>query len=121
MATAVKSWDEMTDKQEIPLDDQQHEVKQPGLKFLEAAVYIMGGLLVLMLLGLIGGILWKATHRVEPPPPQAQLINLGLAAGTDAKTMTLDGDRLAINTGAEIIVIDIRKNAVIARIVLTAK
>src|SRR5206468_5372401 len=29
------------------------QVQQPGLKFLEAAVYIMGGLLVLMLLGLL--------------------------------------------------------------------
>src|SRR5260221_8091708 len=106
----------MPDNQGVPLGHQEPEVKQPGLKFLKAAVYIMGGLLVLMLLGLIGGILWKATHRTEPPPPQTQLMNLGLAAGTEAKTMTLDGDRLAINTGAEIIVVDIRKNAVISRI-----
>ena len=111
----------MTGSDEFPQGTQGPEVPQPGLKFLEAAVYIMGGLLVLMLLGLIGGILWKATHRTEPPPPQTQLMNLGLAAGTETKTMTLDGDRLAINTGPEIIVIDIRKNAVISRISLTAK
>ena len=111
----------MTDSDELPQGSGGPEVPQPGLKFLEAAVYIMGGLLVLMLLGLIGGILWKATHKTEPPPPQTQLMNLGLVAGTEAKAMTLDGDRLAINTGAEIIVIDIRKNTIISRVSLTAK
>jgi hypothetical protein len=111
----------MPDKQEVPMSHQEQEVKQPGLRFLEAAVYIMGGLLVLMLLGLIGGILWKATHRTEPPPPETQLMSLGLAAGTEARTMTLDGDRLAINTGSEIIVVDIRKNAVLSRISLGPK
>ena len=95
-------------------------MKQPGLKFLEAAVYIMGGLLVLMLVGLIGGIIWKATHREAAPLPQAQMMNLGLAPGASVRAMELDGDRLALDTGAEIIIVDIRKNAVLSRISLTA-
>ena len=93
-------------------------IRQPGLKFLEAAVYIMGGLLVLMLVGLIGGIIWKVTHRAEAPPVEAKLLDLDLASGMQVQAMELDGDRLAINTGREIIVIDIKKNAVISRISL---
>ncbi len=107
----------MTGKAELP-EGAEPEIRQPGLKFLEAAVYIMGGLLVLMLVGLIGGIIWKMTHRSETPPVETKLLNLGLAAGTQVQAMELDGDRLAINTGAEIIVVDIRKNAVITRIAI---
>ncbi len=110
----------MAGKAELPRGEAESEIiRQPGLKFLEAAVYIMGGLLVLMLVGLIGGIIWKITHRAETPPPVTQLLNLGLATGTQIQAMELAGDRLALNTGKEIIVIDIRKNAVISRISIT--
>ncbi len=111
----------MTDKADLPKDSQATEIRQPGLKFLETAVYIMGGLLVLMLVGLIGGIIWKVSHRSEPPPPETKLLDLGLAAGSAIQSMQLDGDRLALNTGAEIIIIDIRKNAVISRVTITPK
>ena len=110
----------MTGQPELPQDLDGRVVAQPGLRFLEAAVYIMGGLLVLMLMGLIGGIAWKITHRAETPLPNP-LIELGLAAGSQVQTMQLDGDRLALNTGTEIIVIDVRKNTVLSRISLTAK
>jgi|GEM_PF-3413955 len=108
----------MTGKAELPGGEAASEIRQPGLKFLEAAVYIMGGLLVLMLVGLIGGIIWKVTYRAETPPVETKLLNLGLAAGIQVQAMELDGDRLAINTGGAIIVIDIRKNAVITRIAI---
>ncbi len=108
----------MTGKAEFPEREAELEIRQPGLKFLEAAVYIMGGLLVLMLVGLIGGIIWKVTHRGETPPVETKLLDLGLAAGAQVQAMELDGDRLAINTGGEIIVVDIRKNAVISRIAI---
>ncbi len=91
---------------------------QPGLKFLEAAVYIMGGLLVLMFVVLIGGIAWKVTHRGEAPVPEAKLVELGLPAETKVNQLALDGDRLAIDTGAEIIVVDVRKGTVVSRIKL---
>ena len=109
----------MTGKAELPQGEA--EIRQPGLKFLEVAVYIMGGLLVLMFVGLIGGIVWKVTHRTEPPAPVTQLLELGLEAGTQVQSMELAGDRLAVNTGTEIIVIDIRKNAVISRIPIGTK
>ena len=40
---------------------------QPGLRFLETTVYIMGGLLVLMLVVLLGGIAWKVMNRPAQP------------------------------------------------------
>jgi len=111
----------MTGKAELPQGEVEPVIRQPGLKFLEAAVYIMGGLLVLMLVGLIGGIVWKVTHRTETPPVETKLLNLGLATGIQIQAMEFDGDRVALNTGQEIIVIDIRKNSVISRISITAK
>ena len=96
------------------------QLPQPGLRFLEAAVYIMGGLLVLMFVALIGGIAWKIVNRGEVPPPEAKLIELGLPMETRVNQMALDGDRMAIDTGTEIIVVDVRKGTVISRIKLRA-
>jgi hypothetical protein len=106
----------MTGKTELPERDTEAVVRQPGLKFLEMAVYTMGGLLVLMLVALIGGIAWKVAHRVEASPVEMKLLDLGLPTGSAVQSIVLDGDRLAVNTGSEIIIIDIRKNSVISRI-----
>src|SRR5215207_9352094 len=87
---------------------------QPGLKFLEWAVYIMGGLLVLMLVVLIGAIAWRAARRADAPPEAPKTIEVHTPeAVTD---LALDGDRLAIRAGREIIVVDIRKGLILARI-----
>ena len=94
---------------------------QPGLKFLEFAVYTMGGLLVLMFLGLIGGIVWKVTHKPPPIVPAAQQMSLGLAAGAEVKSVQADGDRLVITTTAEIVVVDLRQNAILSRISLAPR
>ena len=92
------------------------DIAQPGLRFLELAVYIMGGLLVLMLVVLLGGIAYKVATRGDTPPPAPKSLALdGIAA---VNQMELDGDRLALNTGSEIIVIDIRKGTVLTRIKL---
>ncbi len=91
---------------------------RPGLKFLEAAVYIMGGLLVLMFVVLLGGIAWKIANRGEAPVPETKLLELGLPGETKVNQLALDGDRLAIDTGTEIIVVDVRKGAIISRIKL---
>jgi hypothetical protein len=105
---------------EKPVELPEATVAQPGLRFLETAVYIMGGLLVLMLVALIGGIIWKIANKSDPPPVEAKLVSLGLPAGTPVNHMALDGDRLAVNTGKEIIVVDVRKGQVLARISLEA-
>lgn len=109
----------MSDNTELP--GAQEPVPQPGLKFLEFAVYTMGGLLVLMFLGLIGGIVWKVTHRAPPLPPVTQQLSLGLAPGSEVKSTVIDGDRLVITTGSEIVVVDLRRNAILSRLALTAK
>ena len=108
----------MTDSATPAETPPQPQPTQPGLKFLEAAVYIMGGLLVLMFVVLIGGIAWKIANRGEAPPPEAKLIDLGLPAETKVNQLALDGDRLAIDTGTEIIVVDVRKGAIVSRIKL---
>jgi hypothetical protein len=81
----------------------------------------MGGLLVLMFVGLIGGIVWKVAHRSPPPPVETQTLDLSLAEGTPIRSTEIDGDRLVIATDREIIVIDVKRNAVLSRIVLHAK
>lgn len=93
---------------------------QPGLRFLETAVYIMGGLLVLMLVVLIGGIAWKALRRPPPEPPATNIVDVPLSAGASVASMTLDGDRLAVQTTSngqtEILVLDTRKGLLISRV-----
>jgi len=70
----------MTDNQQ-PADTGETP-PQPGLRFLEMTVYIMGGLLVIMLLVLLGGIAWKVTRGKAPEgPPKASLIDIAAPAG----------------------------------------
>jgi hypothetical protein len=96
--------------------------KGAGLKVLEAAVYIMGGLLVLMVFGLLGGIAWKLTHRAAAPGVSERALDIAVPEGATVGAMTLDGDRLAVHVLAggksEIIVVDTRKGAVLSRIKL---
>ena len=99
------------------------EVKQPGLKFLEAAVYIMGGLLVLMLIGLIGGIIWKATRKAPIDPSIPALVDIQATPGTRVTQTTIDGDRAVIqltqNGTDELVVVDVKKGLILSRIRLT--
>lgn len=77
----------------------------------------MGIILVLLFLTLVGGIIWKSARKAEPKPitPPAAL-SLDLPLTSDIRSAEIDGDRLVLNTGREVIVIDIRKNAVVSRI-----
>lgn len=106
-----------TDKTE---DAAGPQVKQPGLKFLEAAVYIMGGLIILMVFGLLAGIGWKIMHKPAPETPSVQATDIALPEGGTIAGITLDGDRMAVHVskGAEheIIIIDTRKGAVTSRV-----
>ena len=89
----------------------------PGTRRLLRLVYIMGVIFVLLLVTLIVGIIWKANHKAPPrPEPPPQVLNLGLPAGADIRSAALDGNSLVINTGREVIVVDVRKNAIISRI-----
>ena len=89
----------------------------PSARLLLRVVYIMGVVLVLLFLMLVGGIIWKSTRKAEPKPdvPPATL-SLGLPQGAEIREAQLDGDRLVLNTGSEVIVIDLRKNAIVSRL-----
>ncbi len=80
-------------------------------------VYTMGIILVLLFITLIGAIIWKANQKPAPKPePAASPISLGLPQGSEIRSITLDGDRLVINTGRLVVVVDVKKNAIISRI-----
>ena len=89
----------------------------PSARRMLRVVYIMGVILVLLFLALIATIIWKANRKPVPPPlPQVQSLGLGLPQGADIRSASLDGDRLVVTTATEVIVVDIKKNAVISRV-----
>jgi hypothetical protein len=89
----------------------------PSARLLLRIVYTMGIILVLLFLTLVGGIIWKSARKSDPKPiaPPATL-SLDLPQASDIRTAQIDGDRLVLNTGREVIVIDLRKNAIVSRI-----
>jgi hypothetical protein len=109
---------DMTETAELQNGQQPSAEIPASARTLLRVVYIMGIILVLLFLLLIGGIIWKATNRTQPPSAEAPppVTDLGLPPGTSVQSMLLDGDRLAVNTGSEVFVIDIRKNVILARV-----
>lgn len=110
----------MTDNQQPDMGDTP---PQPGLRFLEMTVYIMGGLLVIMLVVLLGGIAWKATRGKAPEaPPKASLVEIGVPAGATIGAVTLDGNSMAVQVTAggtqEVVVVDTKKGAIVSRVKL---
>ena len=94
---------------------------QPGLRFLEMTVYIMGGLLVIMLVALLGGIAWKVTRGKAPEEPaKASLVEIATPAGAMITDVTMDGNTMAVHVVAgaahEVVVVDTRKGAIISRV-----
>lgn len=108
----------MTDNQQPDMGDTP---PQPGLRFLEWTVYIMGGLLVIMLVALLGGIAWKATRGKAPEePPKASLVEIGVPAGATIGAVTLDGNTMAVQVSAggtqEVVVVDTKKGVIVSRV-----
>ena len=90
----------MTDNQQ-PAEQTSETPPQPGLRFLELIVYIMGGLLVIMLLVLLGGIAWKVTRGKGPEePPKPNLVEIGAPVGATIQGVTLDGNTMAVQVVA---------------------
>lgn len=92
----------------------------PTARLLLRVVIIMGVVLLLLFVALVGGIIWKSARKAEPmadaPPPQ---ISLGLPQDAEIRSTALDGDRLLINTGREVVIVDIRKNAIVSRVAVS--
>ena len=99
------------------MDDQTSEMGEapPVNRFLVLAVYFMGAILILLFIGLIVGIIYKIKHRVEIPEGTG-LVELGLPATAQVREATLTGDRLTINTGAEVFVVEMSSRKVLLRV-----
>ena len=99
------------------MDDQNSNggAAPPVNRFLVFAVYFMGALIVLLFLGLIGGIIYKIKNRVALPSG-AGLVELGLPAGTQVREAILTGDKLTINTGTEVFIVEVSSRKVLLRV-----
>ena len=89
-----------------------HPGPSKGLIWLVKA---LGIILVLLFLALIGGIIWKATHKA---PPALVVVDVILDLGIDpasVRHMAIDGNYLALTTDQEILVIEIAKRKVTLR------
>ncbi len=94
---------------------------QPGLRFLEMSVYIMGGLMVIMLIVLLGGIAWKVTRGKAPEEPmKASLVEIATPAGATISGVELDGNMMAVHvvsgSAHEVVLVDTRKGAIVSRV-----
>ena len=83
--------------------------------WLRKLVYIMGIILLLLFFGLVGGIIYKASHRTLVSL-ETQVLNVGLSPGGQFKEAVLTGDKLTINTGTVVYVIDVPSHRVILRV-----
>jgi hypothetical protein len=91
------------------------EVAPHENKGLLRVVYIMGIILVLLFFALVAGIIYKSQHKVVAADLPS-MVDLGLPAGTLAKEAVLSGDRLTINTGSEVIIIEMSSRKVLLRV-----
>jgi hypothetical protein len=103
------------------MDDQNSSggAAPPVNRFLVFAVYFMGAALVLLFLGLIGGIIYKIKNRVTLPSGTG-LVELGLPANTEVREAILTGDKLTINTGTEVFIVEVSTRKVLLRVKATS-
>ena len=108
---------DLDDDEQKPVAGPADVAVPPAARVLLRVVYIMTIILVLLFLALVGGIIWKSTRKAESRSevPLAGL-SLGLPSVTDLRQVAIDGDRLVIMAGQELVVVDIKKNVVTARI-----
>jgi hypothetical protein len=78
-------------------------------------VYIMGVVFALLFLGLIGGLIWKAMKPKAPVAMPQTVDALGISP-KEIRLMELDGDRLALTTANELVVIDLKTKTVVMRL-----
>jgi hypothetical protein len=81
-------------------------------KALLRLVKILGVIMLLLFLGLIGGIIWKATHKA--PDVKDVIFELAIDPAS-IRHLALDGSTLAIATDRELLVVDVTKKKVLIR------
>jgi hypothetical protein len=92
----------------------QSEVYPGPAKGLLTLVKVLGVILVLLFLALIGGIIWKATHKSAPVPTTDVMMDLGIDPSA-IRHLQLDGNTLAISTDTDLVVLDVKLRKVILR------
>jgi hypothetical protein len=86
----------------------------PSQKRLLLVVKSLGALMVLLLMVLVGGVVWKSSQPSAPVTAESLALGLGLAAA-DIKQVDADGGTVIIVTSTEMIVIDAARKKVILR------
>jgi hypothetical protein len=82
------------------------------LRFL---VYIMGFVLVALFIFVLIAIFYKA-NTYTPPSAQNVVMGLGLPPDAQFRDVTLNGDRLTVNAGKSVYVIDVPSHRIILRV-----
>ena len=98
------------------MSDLDEPVVSMQSKRLLKLVYIMGIILLLLFFGLVAGIIYKAKNKAEVVVPETQSLGIGLPPDEKFTDVVLSGDRLTINAGRTVYVIDVRTNRVILRV-----
>ena len=98
------------------MSDLDEPVVSVQSKRLLKLVYIMGIILLLLFFGLVAGIIYKAKNKAEVVVPETQSLGIGLPPDEKFTDVVLSGDRLTINAGRTVYVIDVRTNRVILRV-----
>jgi hypothetical protein len=91
------------------------QVVQPPPKALLRLVYIMGIVLVLLFLGFIAAVIWKAKSPKKPVLTVTPEMELPLN-GAKVVSSTLQGGQLLITTESEMIVVDVARKTVLLRV-----
>lgn len=94
--------------------DLENPIVNDAPKWLRKLVYIMGGILVLLFIGVLAGVFYKLRKPVPPAPNPVEL-NF---SGADVQHMAFDANRLAIITTHEIVVVDIMSGKMLFRLPL---
>ena len=89
----------------------------PVNKFLLRVVIWLGVVLLLLFAALVAGIIYKSTRK-PPAPPAISDITIGLGLPADARigSAVLTGDKLTINTGNMVYVIDVPGRRVLLKV-----
>ncbi len=98
------------------MSDLEIPVVSEQAKRLLKLVYIMGVVLLLLFFGLVAGIIYKAKNKAEVLLPETQTLGIGLPPDEKFTDVVLTGDRLTINAGRIVYVIDVKNNRVILRV-----
>lgn len=89
----------------------------PVNKFLVRLVVWLGIVLLLLFAALIAGIIYKATRKAPPAPTIADVsLGVGLPPDSRFQSAVLTGDKLTINTGTMVYVIDVPTRRVLLKV-----